>query len=313
MSERFRDPDEIHTASADTSYTFEDLTETCSIKLDSLLRICAPVHWPVFQKSLFDAEYRVRTGMAGIIYHMDLAVTDAAVVMPRTLAARVDVRLELGRSPGDDPRIISHGEMRVSCVPSDGSFSRKPEPRDRIHAGTLQIDHVLTRISAPPDQRRVRELPDDLGFSKKLPGRSIHFVQQEEILRPPEAFSQKVTDYRDERAKYWSYNRTDPNQHVHAMDYIRAAEDIATDALAATGEHPARWYFDRASVLYKRPMFTGDPHVRALAVWRPPNGETGRFAVTIGLYPLKDAGQPGSFDLSKPSVCVRLTTAPKAR
>lgn len=308
-----RDPDQIQKTSAETSYLFEDLTETCSIKADALLRICAPVHWPLFQKSMFDADYRARTGLAGIIYWMDLSVTDAVVAMPRTVSATVDVELSLGRSADSDPRIISHGEMKLSCAPSDGRFGRRPDPGARVHAGTLQIDHVLTRISAPPDQRRVRELPDDLGFTKKLPGRILPFVQAEEILRPPEPFSVRAGDYRDERAKFWTYNRTDPNQHIHAMDYVRAAEDLATDALAVYGLHPAGWFFDRISVLYKRPMFTGDAHIRSATVWTPPGTEAGRAAVTLAFYSLKHPKDTASFDPAKPCVCVRFTTAPRSR
>lgn len=306
-----RDPDAISTTSGEAHYLFEDLTEHGAIKLDSLLRICAPVHWPLFQKSLFSADYRARTGMAGIIYFMELEASDRRAAMPRSAPATVDVTMTLGRSAGDDPRIISRGEMVLTCAGATGRFDPRPDTRNPVTAGRMRLDHVLTRITAPPDQRRVRELPADLGFSKNLPDRILPFHTAEEILRPPEPFSVKGSEYRDLRAKFWAYNRTDPNEHVHAMDYVRAAEDLATDALALEGEPPEKWFFSRASVLYKRPMFTGNAHIRVAQVWRTPAKEPGVSAVTLAFFPLKAARDLASHDPGKPSVCVRLVTMPK--
>ncbi len=313
MNDPLKDPDQTVTGEGESSYSFADLTETCAIKINSLLRICSPVHWPVFQRAMFDAAYRGRTGLAGIISYTELEVTDIPVAMPREMTCDVKVKLDIGRSAGDDPRIITRSTTDIFCTPSTGRFDRLDKEAQKVRSGTMIVDHILTRPSAPPEQRRVRELPPDLGFTKTMPGKILPFVQSSDVLRPPEPYSSKAGSYADNRARFWSYNRTDPNDHVHAMEYVRAAEDLATDALGSMGDNPANWYFQRIAILYKRPMFTGNAHVRVCDIWKAPGGEPGRSAVTLQIFPLREAADPGSYDPAKPCVCVRLVTAPRTR
>ena len=82
-------------------------------------------------------------------------------------------------------------------------------------------------------RRRVTILHPSLGLGD-LPRREIRPFEVADLLAPP---TNSVPDgeLADREAHVWSYQQTDPNQHVHAMEYVRVMEAFAADQLARRG------------------------------------------------------------------------------
>lgn len=292
-------PDTRHEHSEEQPILFEDLTERCALKLTSLLRVGGEVHYRLFERAVFDHSFRKATGLASIIYRMELEATDTPLVLgsPATVYASV----EPGHSGSDDrTRIISRGTVLI--------FGRSLESREPVPAAKAEIHHVFTRPFAPPAERRVTRLDPRLGFNRSLPEREIEFIDPDTLLDAPEGFDRLDEEDGEREPHYWPYSNTDPNQHVHAMDYVGFAMTYATDRLARCERAPTRYFFNRARIVYRRPFFTGDPyHRRGQCFEKAAAGSPDSLCFAGAFY--RSEGTPAPDE--SPSVAMQFFTAPK--
>jgi hypothetical protein len=265
-----RSPDTEFRATVQAASHFEDLTERCAVKLTSLLRITGPPHYNLWQEQVGGPHFRERTGQFIPIYAMDLEVTDEPVETRQ--AFDVDVTIRLGCERGADGRVqrlLSEGETAVWAHRASGG--------ERVCVGRTRKQSVFTRPDPDPAQRRVTELHPYMQFSG-LPTRAMHLITADELLAPPEGYEAADAGlHRDADPHVWSYQQTDPNQHIHAMEYVRALEHFATDHLARLGRAPRHFFFDRARVLFRRPCFTGDFYRRCGRLYLSPDGSRDLF------------------------------------
>jgi hypothetical protein len=91
----------------------------------------------------------------------------------------------------------------------------------------------------------------------ELPSREIRPFDLDDVLAVPEGFT-GGEPLADREAHVWTYQQTDPNRHIHAMEYVRVMEAFAADELARRGRSPEGYFFARARVVFRRPCFTGE-------------------------------------------------------
>jgi hypothetical protein len=116
----------------------------------------------------------------------------------------------------------------------------------------------------------------------KLPEREVRLLAIENVSAPPRGY--RLADggrLEDREPHVWSYLHTDPNKHVHAMEYVRALERFAADHLARLGRSPRHYFFDRARVVFRRPCFSGDLYVCRGSFHLSPDGERDLFIGAI--------------------------------
>src|SRR5690606_22018232 len=108
---------------------------------------------------------------------------------------------------------------------------RSQEPDDeRVVAGRVFAEHTFTRLFAPPDQRKVVEIPG-LG------------VPPARYTGEPPATAQEAphgATWLDEMAVdptpvVFTLDQTDGNQHVNSLVYMRVFLDAVQRRFAATG------------------------------------------------------------------------------
>ena len=249
------------TRTADTEFVgrfreppyFEDLSERSAVKLSSMLRLTGRPHYTLWAQEIGGAHFKERTGQFFPIYYLDVEVTDVPIESREPVD--VDVRIRLGKhldAAGRVERLISEAWTEVSGSAADGR---------RLRIGGTHKQAIFTRPDAPPGERRVVVLHPSLGLGD-LPERIIRPFTVDDVMAPP-AGGGAGEEFEDCEAHVWSYQQTDPNGHVHAMDYVRVMEAFATDELARRGQSPRDRAFTRARVLFRRPCFTGQWYRRA--------------------------------------------------
>jgi hypothetical protein len=252
---------------------FDDLTERCAVKLTSLLRITGPPHFSLWADQVGGPQFRERTGQFIPIYSIDLSVNDEPVQMRETLDVEVTIRLGKELDPeGKVGRLVSEGQIHVFAHAAGGG-------RTRIGGTTKQC--VFTRPDADPGRRRVTELDPSMNLGS-LPEREMRLLGLESVTAAPNDY--RLADggrFAEREPNVWSYLHTDPNRHVHAMEYVRTVERFAVDQLARLGRSPRHYFFDRARVVFRRPCFTGDLYVCRGSFHLSPNGERDVFLGSI--------------------------------
>jgi len=242
---------------------FEDLSERAAVKLTSMLRLTGRPHYTLWTREIGGPHFKERTGEFFPIYYLDVEVTDVPIETREPV--RVDVRIQLGKHVGPDgtvDRLISEAWTELTSIAADGR---------RLRLGGTHKQAVFTRPDPDPERRKVRVLHPSLGLGD-LPARQIRPFTQADVLAPPVGFARREA-FSDAEAHAWSYQQTDPNGHVHAMDYVRVMETFGVDQLARRGVSPHDYFFARARIVFRRPCFTGEWYRRAAERFTGPEGE----------------------------------------
>jgi hypothetical protein len=241
---------------------FEDLSERAAVKLTSMLRLTGRPHYTLWANEIGGVHFKERTGQFFPIYYLDIDVTDVPVETREPL--QVDVRIRLGKhlaADGSVERLISEAWTEVTSPGAHGG---------RLRLGGTHKQAVFTRPDPDPEKRKVRVLHPSLGLGD-LPRRMIRPFSAEDVSTPSPGWTAGDA-LTDRQARVWSYQQTDPNGHVHAMEYVRVMEAFAADELARRGLSPRTYHFARARVLFRRPCFTGEWYRRTAGCFSGPDG-----------------------------------------
>jgi len=290
MAERTRNADTEFRGTFEEPPYFEDLSERAAVKLTSLLRLSGRPHYRLFTREVAGTpHFKERTGQFIPIHYLELEATDLPV--PTRDPVRVEVRIRLGAqraADGSVERLVNEAWTEITSTGPDG----RPVLLGRTHKQA-----VFTSGHPDPARRRVTVLHPSFGLGD-VPRRAVRCVTVDELLAaPPETVLEG--DLGTSAVHAWSYQQTDPNRHVHAMEYVRVAEAFATDALAARGRDPRAHVFVRARVVFRRPCFVGEWY-RVRGAWH--TGPDGAPVVVATVHPL---ATPDA-DLGRPATVVQL-------
>jgi len=259
-----RSADTVFRSSSTAPFSFDDLSERGALKLTSLLRITAPRHFRLLHDEVLGPRFFVEAQQFTPIYSLDLRVSDAPLAWNADFHVDVEMRLARQSNPDASPRrLLVDSVARVTGRSANGG-----EPV--LLAETHKVC-IFTRNDPDPERRRVVDLHPSAALGA-MPSAELSPITVDELVAPPEPFRRDGADCVDSEAHVWSYQQTDPNRHVHAMDYVRSLDLFATDQLALRGRMPAQYLFDRVRVVFRKPCFCGDFYRRTGAYFTGPQG-----------------------------------------
>ncbi|MGH7803217.1 MAG: hypothetical protein ACREQJ_02640 [Candidatus Binatia bacterium] len=252
-----RDPDQVFRGSFQEPPYFEDLTERCALKLTSLMRFTGRPHFTLWMDQIGGPRFREETGQYIPIFYLELEVLDVPVETRAPATVEVEVRLGRERvEEGAVPRLVSEGRTRVVVPTADG-------PR---HVGSTRKLTIFAHLD--PSRGRVTELHPFMEMGSH-PRRVIEIPRLIDMLRPPSGFDGDGWTFEDSEPQVWSYQQTDPNRHIHAMEYPRMLDLFVTRERAKRGVEAGDAVLSRARIFFARPCYTGEHYVRRAKVWTP--------------------------------------------
>jgi hypothetical protein len=236
---------------------------------------------------------------------MEMEVSDEPLDMREPLAVETEIRLgRTADAAGRTTRIVSRAEQKIRARSLAGR---------EVETARLVKHSVFTRPDAPREERRVRELHPSLGLGA-VPPRAMQLLSVLDLDVPPADFhphaERRAFEAEDAEAHVWGYEQTDPNRHVHAMDYVKVMESFGWDHLARTGVAAGGHYFASCRILFRSPCFRGERYLRR-ARFEPRDERTGGGGLLLGrILKAGDGGKPQGD--TRPAVAVQLGFLPNA-
>lgn len=248
-----RSADTVFRRSFEAPFAFDEISERGALKLTSVLRVTAPRHFELWLDEIGGRDFFEATGLFIPIVAFDLYVTDHPIRLGEPFEVNVEIRLarQLGDN-GSTRRLISESLAEV--------YSKHATTGERVLIARNLKHNALSRNDPDPAMRRVTELHPSMNLGKS-PERVGSFPTVDELAIPPRDHAQ-VAHFEEVEPHFWSYQQTDMNEHIHAMEYVRVMEHFVADQLAKFGESPRDNLVERARVAFRKPCFTGESYNR---------------------------------------------------
>lgn len=283
-------PDLPSTHSAQTHLLprYEDVTQDGRFSVNNLPHLAGYAVWqPLLSRHPFSTEYRT-TGVFPILSRM---VVDAGAG-PFSMAQPIDIRshyqLAHSRLPsGDVSRLYMRFWMDASGhVDHSRSGKGGPQVASRALAGRCFVEHVFTRLFAPPDQRRVTSV--SWPGETPVPPTLIEDTPPEETLSVSPGLTPLTADFvRHEAPIIFGLIHTDSNQHVNSLVYTRLFEEVCVSHLHSRGiKRPLLGRGLR--IAYRKPCFAGE----SMAFWLQAHQQGDEYLVSGYLTEFSDAAEP---------------------
>jgi hypothetical protein len=122
-----------------------------------------------------------------------------------------------------------------------------------IAVGRVFAEHVMTRLFAPPSERKVLVMP-----SGEVPAVRWSWRPAEAVWSlPPDARALDEAPRPDDADVIFGLTHTDSNQHVNSLVYPRLFQEAALRRFAAHGRNTAI-LAKRLEISYRKPCFAGE-------------------------------------------------------
>jgi hypothetical protein len=243
-------------ASGEARLRYEDLSQDGRPVLPAVLQACAPTVWG----KLLGAEQALRPlrerGIVPILARLVLEGHPGPFGVAHPFAVKGGYQLAHAASGNEVERllILTWGEIsgprgRILGPPPPGAGEMAP-------FGRMFAENVLTRLFAPPEQRRV--LRFDVPGLPAVPEHRHPIRPNETIIALPEgAVPLEPTFAPDSCPLVFGVCHTDANQHVNSLVYPRLFEEAALRRFAALGVS-APGLARSAELGFRKPCFAGD-------------------------------------------------------
>jgi hypothetical protein len=187
-----------------------------------------------------------------------------------------------------------------ATLPIGKNYGPPPERAgERIRAGRFFGEHVLTRLFAPPDQRKVTRLEWN---GAELHGPARPWVTAESVGALP-AGATALEDIRvDPTPIVFGVAHTDSNQHVNSLVYPRLFEDAAVRRFAELGRIKPPVLSRHMEAAFRKPCFAGEKYAIALRAFLL----GGKIGAAGAFVEEKDARDAESFSKARPHCFVRM-------
>ena len=255
------------------SIRFEDVTQGGRLLLPSLAQALGGCLWPAVIASPTNAAL-FQAGIVPILSRMVLVGGGGplSVFHPPVQVAGTWHSAHVAGPTGAPERLLLM--MWADLRGREGWTHLADPPGAPVAAGQIYAEHVLTRLFAPPEERRVTrlDLPGRLPFPPAAwPARAFDAA----IALPPGA----VALAQAERAVVFGGMHTDPNQHVNSLVYPRLFEEAVLDIAAGIGRDPGAMLSRRCEMIWRKPFFAGEAASIALTLYATENslGASGVF------------------------------------
>jgi hypothetical protein len=248
--------------------SFEHIDQGFQLKIRALVGLCmAPVMIDLHKR--FDLQGLRAKGTIPIMFSLQFETEP----QPLVFGGRVETRYRawLRRSVQPGPPGASAGKVERLLLDMDVDVSAEEAPGDRmalgaapgtgrtVHAGRMRGLHVLTRPVAPPGERQVATVPEELRGMQEHPF-SEPYPSAELLQAVPSGFAERETGPWQELRSVFALHNTDVNQHVNVIEYITGLENHFARMLYGANVPVARHRIARMAVLFRKPFFSGDAH-----------------------------------------------------
>jgi hypothetical protein len=283
--------------------SFEEIDQRYHLKMRAFIKLCMP---PVFKdlERHFDLEAMRRRGIIPIMFHLTFESSDIPLVF--LSVARMTHQVRLCRSvtepPGAAPIERLLLDMRIQIHAPRGSGDPKKlgaseAALPEVRVGAMRALQVLTRPVAPPGERQVVQVPDELS------GLNVHpldepFPVPEHLAGQPAGFAPAPEGPFPSFDTVWSLPNTDVNQHVNVQEYVMGMENHFARRLHGAGLPVARHRIARAQLVFRKPFFPGE----TVRVQGPLLVKGAQTLLIGGYHRLQPDGSPEG----RPSVAVRM-------
>lgn len=295
-------PDE-HRARGPFVLRYDDIGQTGHLLVAALPIALGQTAWAAVNKSIPEDTFR-RTRILPILSRF--AVEAGAA--PFSVTERLDAEsvIQFAHTLGSDGQ-VERLMLNMWCS-VHGKAGRTygfavPNAGERLFAGRVFAEHVMTRPFDPPETRRVTEL--DIPGSPRIPNARHEWRAPENLLQLPANAEWIDASFKVDAAPVvFGTDRTDSNLHVNSLVYFR----MFTDAiLRRLWEHGKRLALrnDALEIAYRKPSFAGDcVHVAVRAFV---SGE--KLGASVLLINGDEA--KGPIELAKPRVFARMSFVPE--
>lgn len=248
--------DHLHGSSRGT-LAIADLDTGFRIQIQALLRLALPAMYADFARHIDVAAMRKR-GMVSMISSIELA----AAAVPLAVASAIDIDCETrlcelsGVGPGHArARLGFEVRFGFRSQPGTGDPRRYRETvtGEPVSCGSGRVLLALVRPAAPPSERLVSEVPEEVGHLV------AHGLEQphpavEDLTRMSEGTGAGEIDV----PGVWGLHHSDINQYVFTGAYISVLEDLVVQQVHAAGLAAGRHRVQRVRALFKKPFAAGD-------------------------------------------------------
>ena len=253
-----------HRATARIPLRYEDVTQDGRLAMEALAPALGEVVW---RQLLTGKPNSVALGKQGIVPILSRIVMEGAggpfsTSKPIDASGLYELAHAVGPT-GEVERLVVN--MWVEAVlPIGKNFGpRPPRAGEPDVAGRLFGEHVLTRLFAPPDQRKVLKI--ELPGMPELPGRRLLAVPPASVMVLPDgAVPLEDTLEVDRSLVAFGLAHTDSNQHVNSLVYPRMFEDAAIRRFAKLGRLKPPLLSRFVELAFRKPCFAGERYGVAL-------------------------------------------------
>lgn len=283
---------------------YDDIGQTGHLLLHALPIALGQTAWPVFtrflSKDAFEktrvlpilSRFAIETGAAPFSAN-DSMDSEATIQFAHTVGTNGNVeRLVLNMWCSVFGKA---GRTHTFFVPNAG---------ERLFAGRVFAEHVLTRPFDPPESRRVTEL--ELPGFPPVPETRHEWLAPEGLLKLPEGASWLEESFAFDAAPVvFGTDRTDSNMHVNSLVYPRLFTDAVLRRLWDLGERKAL-RAEAMEISFRKPSFAGERTHMTLRAFV--SGDKLGAAVSL----VGDEERNSPIEMTKPRVFARIWFVPES-
>ena len=240
---------------AELGLRYEDVCQDGRLRIEGIWPPMGRILWNEARMGASFSRLAAR-GIHNVLARVVMRAEDVPI-SPRVRALS-RVRYQLGHTrdaSGEVNRIVLGTWLTTESVPSRRAAHAFPAGQRQLVARAYG-QHVFTRPSAPPEQRRVVRLDNEA--LPAVPEARVELPSASELLEAPAGCHFIDPEPRTDAAPLvFGLAHTDLNQHVNFLTYPRCVEDAALRHLAGAAEQ--RVLLGRGIELaYMKPCFAGD-------------------------------------------------------
>jgi hypothetical protein len=265
---------------------FEDVTQDGRLGLVALTAALGDVAWRQLIVPGPHAAALAKLGIAPVLSRLVVEASGGPFAALETIEATSLYDLAHAAEPSGAVERLLLNVWADATLPIGRNFGRRPaQSGERVCAGRLFGEHVLTRLVAPPEARRVTELPG-LSF---FPGTRVLTAATSNVLRlPAGARPLEETPRVDPAPVLPGLSHTDSNQHVNTLTYPRLFEEAALRRFGELGNREPPLLARAFEATFRKPCFAGQRYAIVLQAFVV-EGELGAVGAFVSE---EDAARP---------------------
>ena len=265
---------------------FEDVAQDGRLGLVALTAALGDVSWRQLIIPGPHAGALAKLGIAPVLSRLVVEATGGPFAAMSTMEATSQYDLAHTVEPSGAVDRLLLNVWADATLPIGRSFGPRPAlAGERVRAGRLFGEHVLTRLAAPPEARKVTELPG-LSF---FPGtRVTSTVAATSFRLPPGARPLEEVPRADPAPVLPGLSHTDSNGHVNTLAYPRLFEDAALRRFGHLGHREPPVLARAFEATFRKPCFAGQKYAIVLQAFLL-DGELGAVGAFVSD---EDAARP---------------------